>query len=279
MSDINNGARRAIEYLVYGALPPHSTKVLWMDTSVPELPVLKIFWNGCWTPVHTDESKEIDLLVKTVFSQQETINQLENKIGPDVTDIKNDVGDIKITVNNCATEENATNNKSEIIQEIDDKAIKPSVTHDGSLLLFNMMSPYQVSKMVVLSNKGYIRFELTDHGTTSSLSVTSNSPQEVAGTVILSHFNNSLLNSARDTYLSCPSDYTFLNVQAPDLGFVTNILNEDLTWRIAGLEKDLKETKEATQAITGYALQGSGNNTLTDVYALIGYVVDEIDGV
>ena len=80
MSDINNGSRRAIEYLVYGALPPHSTKVLWMDTSVPELPVLKIFWNGVWTPVNTDNNKTIELLVDTVYAQQETINQLENQI-------------------------------------------------------------------------------------------------------------------------------------------------------------------------------------------------------
>lgn len=39
------------------------------------------------------------------------------------------------------------------------------------------------------------------------------------------------------------------------------------------------DAKAAAQGITGYALQGSGNNTLTDIYALIGYTISEIDGV
>ncbi len=46
--------------MVQGALPPHSTNVLWIDTSVPDKPVLKYFNNGNWVPCHTDESKEIN---------------------------------------------------------------------------------------------------------------------------------------------------------------------------------------------------------------------------
>ena len=37
----NNSNRKAIEFMVQGALPPHSTNVLWMDTSVPELPDIR----------------------------------------------------------------------------------------------------------------------------------------------------------------------------------------------------------------------------------------------
>ena len=51
----NNSNRKAIEFMVQGALPPHSTNVLWMDTSVTELPVLKIFESGAWTNVHTED--------------------------------------------------------------------------------------------------------------------------------------------------------------------------------------------------------------------------------
>ena len=76
----NNSNRKAIEFMVQGALPPHSTNVLWMDTSVPTLPVLKIFENGAWTNVHTEESKSIELLAETVLAQQREIEYLANTI-------------------------------------------------------------------------------------------------------------------------------------------------------------------------------------------------------
>lgn len=76
----NNSNRKAIEFMVQGALPPHSTNVLWMDTSVPELPVLKIFENGAWTNVHTEDSKSIELLAETVLAQQREIEYLTNTI-------------------------------------------------------------------------------------------------------------------------------------------------------------------------------------------------------
>lgn len=76
----NNSTRKAIQFLVEGALPPHDTNVLWMDTSVPELPVLKTFWNGCWTPVHTDDSKEIAMLAQIVLEQQAEIASLTEDV-------------------------------------------------------------------------------------------------------------------------------------------------------------------------------------------------------
>lgn len=111
-----NSKRRAISHMVYGALPPHSTNVLWMDTSVPELPVCKIFWNGCWTSVHTDESKEIELLTKvigelsaTTESQENTIAQLSEQI---LTAIQ------AIDLSGVATEANATTNKEAILTAV-----------------------------------------------------------------------------------------------------------------------------------------------------------------
>ena len=71
----NNSNRKAIEFMVQGALPPHSTNVLWMDTSVPTLPVLKIFENGDWTTVHTEQSKIDEVLLQTVIQQQVEIKE------------------------------------------------------------------------------------------------------------------------------------------------------------------------------------------------------------
>lgn len=76
----NNSNRKAIEFMVVSPLPPHSTNILWMDTSVPELPVLKIFENGAWTNVHTEDSKSIELLAETVLAQQREIEYLTNTI-------------------------------------------------------------------------------------------------------------------------------------------------------------------------------------------------------
>ena len=76
----NNSNRKAIEFMVQGALPPHSTNVLWMDTSVPTLPVLKIFENGAWTTVHTEQGKINEELLQTVIQQQVEIKEALTQI-------------------------------------------------------------------------------------------------------------------------------------------------------------------------------------------------------
>lgn len=84
--------RRDIKFMVQDVLPPPGTNVLWMDTSVPDKPVLKYFNNGNWVPCHTDESKEISLLVNSVkelstvtTKQQQTINELSTYTAKEVT--------------------------------------------------------------------------------------------------------------------------------------------------------------------------------------------------
>ena len=71
----NNSNRKAIEFMVVSPLPPHSTNILWMDTSVPELPVLKIFENGAWTNAHTEQGKVDEILLQTVIQQQAEIKK------------------------------------------------------------------------------------------------------------------------------------------------------------------------------------------------------------
>ena len=71
----NNSNRKAIEFMVVSPLPPHSTNILWMDTSVPKLPVLKIFENGAWTTVHTEQGKINEELLQTVIQQQVEIKE------------------------------------------------------------------------------------------------------------------------------------------------------------------------------------------------------------
>lgn len=110
----NNSTRKSIEFLVEGALPPHSTNVLWMDTSNPELPVLKIFKNGVWTPVTTDNNKTIQLLVEHITSLQEEITNLEEGIQATCDSIEGKVDDITLDLEGVATEENATANRLDI---------------------------------------------------------------------------------------------------------------------------------------------------------------------
>lgn len=89
-----NATRRAIQFLVQGALPPHDTNVLWMDTSSPEYPVLKTWENGAWTAVNTSDSKVYNMLIETIYEQQQVINDL---------------------LDGVATEAKATQNKNEIL--------------------------------------------------------------------------------------------------------------------------------------------------------------------
>ena len=125
----NNSNRKAIEFMVQGALPPHSTNVLWMDTSVPTLPVLKTFENGAWTTVHTEQGKVDELLAKTVLEQAKLIDTLTNGINTKLDTVTEDLGktvdsldtvteDLNTLQQTVATEENATANKNELKQHI-----------------------------------------------------------------------------------------------------------------------------------------------------------------
>lgn len=99
----NNSNRKAIEFMVQGALPPHSTNVLWMDTSVPELPVLKIFENGSWATVHTGDSKAIELLSQTILAQQEEITELTEGLGKSLDNVTENLDTLQQTVAKEAT--------------------------------------------------------------------------------------------------------------------------------------------------------------------------------
>lgn len=63
-----NANRKAIEFMVQGALPPHDTNVLWMDTSNPTAPVIKTFNAGAWVSVHTEQSKIDKMLCETIIA-------------------------------------------------------------------------------------------------------------------------------------------------------------------------------------------------------------------
>lgn len=149
----NNSNRKAIEFMVQGALPPHSTNVLWMDTSVPTLPVLKIFENGAWTTVHTEQGKVDGLLAKTVLEQAKVIEILTDSI-----DIK--IDELQQTV---AKEENATANKVTIlnrIQEFDDK-VSPYLYDECSVEDINHMFETTTEDGLIIVPSGLITPEGT----------------------------------------------------------------------------------------------------------------------
>lgn len=80
----NNSNRKAIEFMVVSPLPPHSTNVLWMDTSIPGTPVLKIFmdgaWAGIWTTVRTEDERSLELLTKIILEQHGLISELTDEV-------------------------------------------------------------------------------------------------------------------------------------------------------------------------------------------------------
>jgi hypothetical protein len=86
-----------------------------MDTSVPTLPVLKIFENGAWVTVHTEQSKIDALLAKTVFEQSKVIDELTNGLDTKIDELSGNVNTLQQTV---AKESNATINKNAIIDAL-----------------------------------------------------------------------------------------------------------------------------------------------------------------
>lgn len=169
----NNSNRKAIEFMVQGALPPHSTNILWMDTSVPTLPVLKIFENGAWTTVHTEQSKVDELLTKTVLEQAKVIDTLTNGINTKLDTVTEDLGkavnsldtvteDLNTLQQTVAKEENATANKNELKQHIiqENRNIAGDcVIHDFEeiVLAFDKEDGYPIE-----SNDGDISFNTDD---------------------------------------------------------------------------------------------------------------------
>lgn len=120
MAVTHNSDRRSIEFLVHGPLPPHSTNVLWMDSSISDTPVLKIFWNGCWVPCHTDESREISILTKTIealiANQQDFIHDYDElKTSYEhLIELFESIKDQQSTISTL------TNNNTHLIQQFDD---------------------------------------------------------------------------------------------------------------------------------------------------------------
>lgn len=79
--------RNKITYLVTGTTPPHSTEVLWLDTSYSGQPVLKWYNNGEWVPVTTDMLVEDDIIGMYVIQDTDDVKELikDNIIAIDST--------------------------------------------------------------------------------------------------------------------------------------------------------------------------------------------------
>ena len=75
-----NANRKAIEFMVQGALPPNSTNVLWMDTSNPTMPVIKTFNAGAWVTVHTESGKIDEMLCQTIVALTDEVCTLSDEI-------------------------------------------------------------------------------------------------------------------------------------------------------------------------------------------------------
>ena len=367
----NNSNRRAIEFMVQGTLPPHSTNVLWMDTSVPELPVLKIFENGAWTTVHTEDSKSIKLLSETILAQQIEIAQLTNDIEAKIDGLQLTVAKESTTqeildgidgvaqestsqsildaVENIdfsalakdetvAKEAQATLNKNELKQEMRNVA-GPCIIEDyeeeglpfeavngfcailgdndfvfGDFLPYGVHADdYAVGTVIKVTgdNATQEEFDYYEEGSKMAVAETVDTPSTVAHEEtglyrdseghmhgILSYIEWKKGGVYRVTgIVECYSEYDQGMISVITYEEVTNTVTDlvkqaadkvndtaigvlnDQTNGLAAIKSEAAAAKQAAQGITGYALQGSGNATQTDIASLIGYTISEIDGV
>lgn len=127
-----NATRKAIQFLVQGALPPHDTNVLWMDTSSPEYPVLKTWENGAWTTVTTTDSKVYNMLIETIYAQQQEITALQEDVAKEQTVVD---GITTIDEHTSEERENIMGGKmADYVEAIVPAAYLNNTTYEGCLI-------------------------------------------------------------------------------------------------------------------------------------------------
>lgn len=112
----------------------------------------------------------------------------------------------------------------------------PSVEVDGSSLVFNLFTIKQMEGVRILTNKGDISFRLSYSDGDVMLSITSSSPQEVAGQFIL-ETSESSVNDVIDNisvYLG-----TLIAQEVHIGGVEADLLSVDVTWRLADIQARL----------------------------------------
>lgn len=232
-----NATRRAIQFLVQGALPPHDTNVLWMDTSSPEYPVLKTWENGAWTTVNTSDSKVYNMLIETIYEQQQVINDLSDGVAREET-LTQGIEDIQNSFPKsfCYTQFNEESQKVQVI--------------------FNEITLQQLEKISIRTNKGLVRFTIIINDSTNDyeLYFSNDSPSDIAGQLI----EEDAKYMYTDQYIwleqpiSLPSDYVIKRVFYENSS--VDLLKEKDTFRIV----------EAQRQINSLAKQGSNSEaTLT----------------
>ena len=115
-----NADRKAIEFMVQSALPPRDTNVLWMDTSDPELPIIKTFNAGAWVSVLSSNDKAVEILSKAVLALTQEVELLsgdikdkmaldatvakEETLTEGISDIREDISEIDFDTSDLAKE-------------------------------------------------------------------------------------------------------------------------------------------------------------------------------
>lgn len=111
--------------LISDVFPPNNPNVLWIDVSCPHMPVCKIFHNGRWIPIHTDRSKEAELLIKAICELSKKSDNSEELLA--ISDTLNNITEVlqKIADKECHI--SGDNNGSSCdctFEDLDDELIK-----------------------------------------------------------------------------------------------------------------------------------------------------------
>lgn len=86
-----NQEKRLIRLMLYSTTPPNDPNCLWVDTSVINAPVLKMFLGGAWVSIAGKGSVEISVLLEILTKIANAVETLDGK----VSTIQKDVSDIE----------------------------------------------------------------------------------------------------------------------------------------------------------------------------------------
>lgn len=162
----------------------------------------------------------------------------------------------------------------EVKTAVDEQQLTPIAKIDGNNLIFHYVTLAQMEKMhvdVAGTAAGTIGFVLTKGEENFELRFSDDSPQDFAGNLvvddsidIVDYIFELLIVEIIDGY-----DVQWVRID----GVEANLLEADINWRLADLQQ-----KAAN--LDNVAKQGTNPNaTLSEVQTLIGYTIQEIDGV
>jgi hypothetical protein len=133
-------------------------------------------------------------------------------------------------------------NVADVKTAVEKQQLTPTAEINGSNVLFHFVTLAQMEKMHISITAGFIGFTLTKGEDDFELRFSADSPQEIAGQLVLDDSIDMVNDVFESVLVELPSSYEVRGVYID--GVDANLLESDINWRLADIQKRIGEGGE-----------------------------------